>query len=108
MARNNHPPSFDGQQAKAESNRLTEEAKNQLSDLGEDVSDFVVQTQSKVDAQIKNLTKTAKRPEGISVLDETGRLRSTFDILLDISEVYQDIIDKDNEYGTNTSNALVE
>jgi len=57
---------------------------------------------------VRNLTKTAKNPEGISVLDDNGRLRSTYDILLDISQVYQDIVDKDNEYGTNTSNALLE
>jgi len=29
---------------------LTEEAKKQLSDLGENVDDFVVQTNSKIDA----------------------------------------------------------
>lgn len=48
--------------------------------MGEDVDDFVVQTNSKIDAQVRNLTKTAKNPEGISVLDDTGRLRSTYDI----------------------------
>ena len=58
----------------------TEEAKQQLADMGEDVDDFVVQTNSKIDAQVRNLTKTAKNPEGISVLDDTGRLRSTYDI----------------------------
>jgi len=29
---------------------LTEEAKQQLADMGEDVDDFVVQTNSKIDA----------------------------------------------------------
>ena len=71
---------LNGQQAKAESNRLTEEAKKELEDLGENVDDFVVQTQSKVDAQVRALTKTATNPNGISVLDENGRLRSTYDI----------------------------
>ena len=86
----------------------TQEAKQELEDLGEDVSDFVVQTQSKVDAQVRKFTATAKNPNGISVLDSTGRLRDTYDILLDISRVYQDIVDKDNQMGTNTSNALLE
>lgn len=86
----------------------TEQAKQELEDMGEDVSDFVVQTQSKVDAQVRNYTKTAENPNGISVLDDNGRLRSTYDILLDISKVYGEIVEKDNEFGTNTSNALLE
>lgn len=86
----------------------TQEAKQELEDLGEDVSDFVVQTQSKVDAQVRKYTATAANPNGISVLDQNGRLRSTFDILTDISQVYDEIVQKDNQYGTNTSNALLE
>ena len=58
----------------------TEEAKKQLEDLGESTDDFVVQTSSKVDAKVRNLTKTEKNPNGISVLDDSGRLRSTYDI----------------------------
>ena len=86
----------------------TQEAKQQLEDLGEDTSDFVVQTQSKVDEQVRKYTATAENPEGISVLDSSGRLRSTYDILKDISLVFDDIIEKDNQMGTNTSNALLE
>lgn len=86
----------------------TQEAKQELEDLGEDVSDFVVQTQSKVDAQVRKYTQTAKNPNGISVLDKNGRLRSTYDVLRDISEIYDEIVKKDNEFGTNTSNALLE
>jgi len=66
----------------------TEEAKQELEELGEDTSDFVVQTSSKVDSQVRAFTKTEKTPNGISVLDDNGRLRSTYDILLDISKVY--------------------
>lgn len=86
----------------------TQEAKQELEDLGEDISDFVVQTQSKVDAQVRKYTATAENPNGISVLDSSGRLRSTFDILTDISQVYDEIVEKDNKFGTNTSNALLE
>lgn len=86
----------------------TQEAKQELEDMGEDVSDFVVQTQSKVDEQVRKYTATAENPNGISVLDSNGRLRSTYDILVDISKVYDDIVAKDNEFGTNTSNALLE
>jgi len=76
--------------------------------LGEDTSDFIVQTTSKVDQKVRNYTKTAKTPGGISVLDDKGRLRDTYSILLDISKVWDDIVEKDNKYGTNTSNALLE
>lgn len=86
----------------------TEEAKQELEDLGEDVSDFVVQTQSKVDAQVRKYTATASNPNGISVLDSNGRLRDTYDILLDIANVYSEIVEKDEQFGTNTSNALLE
>lgn len=86
----------------------TEEAKQELEEMGEDTSDFIVQTQSKVDEQVRKYTATAANPEGISVLDDNGRLRSTYDVLLDISKVYGEIVEKDNEYGTNTSNALLE
>ena len=86
----------------------TQDAKQQLEDMGEDTSDFVVQTMSKVDAKVRNYTKTAATPNGISVLDDKGRLRDTYSILLDISKVWDDIVAKDNEFGTNTSNALLE
>lgn len=86
----------------------TKEAKAELEELGEDVSDFEVKTQSKVDAQVRKFTATEKNPNGVSVLDSNGRLRDTYDILLDISQVYADIVEKDNQLGTNTSNALLE
>lgn len=86
----------------------TEEAKEELEEMGEDTSDFVVQTSSKVDAKVRRFTATQDNPNGISVLDNTGRLRSTYDILLDISKIYDKIVEKDNKYGTNTSNALLE
>lgn len=81
---------IDGQQVYTESNRLirtislriagTQEAKDEIADLGEDVDDFVVRTQSKTDQTIRNLTKTKDNLEGISVLDDNGNLRSTYDI----------------------------
>ena len=57
---------------------------------------------------MRNLTKTESNPNGISVLDENGRLRDTYDVLLDIAKVYDEIVAKDDQMGTNTSNALLE
>lgn len=88
---------------------MTEEAKDELAELGEDVDDFVVQTQSKTDQIIKDYTAVASNQhQGISVLDDNGNLRDTFDILLDISKVYKEIQEEDKKAGTNRANALVE
>ena len=86
----------------------TEDAKAQLEEAGEDVSDFIVQTRSKVDAKVRKYTATAANPEGISVLEDNGRLRNTYDILLDIANVWDEIVASDNKNGTNRSNALLE
>ena len=87
----------------------TEEAKASLEELGEEVDDYVVQTKSKTDEIIRNFTAVASNAgKGISVLDSNGNLRSTYDILLDISKVYKEIQEEDKKYGTNRASALVE
>lgn len=87
----------------------TEEAKDEIKDMGEDIDDFVVRTKSKTDAIIRDYTAVAKNNyKGVSVLDDNGNLRSTYDILLDIAEVYEDIQKMDKERGTNRAQALVE
>lgn len=87
----------------------TEEAKNEIADLGEDVDDFVVRTKSKTDQIIKDYTAVASNAyKGISVLDENGNLRNTYDILLDISKIYKEIQETDKKAGTNRAAALVE
>lgn len=86
----------------------TQDAKEQLEQEGEDVSDFIVQTQSKVDAKVRKYTATAANPGGISVLDNNGRLRDTYDILLDIAKVWDEIVKTDDKFGTNRSNGLLE
>lgn len=87
----------------------TEEAKNELASLGEDVDDFVVQTQSKLDETIRNYTAVASNNfQGISILDENGNYKSTYEILKDISEVYQEILETDKKAGTNRGQALLE
>lgn len=87
----------------------TEEAKAELTDLGEDVEDYIVQTKSKTQELIKNYTAVASNNgKGIDVLDSNGNLRDTYDILLDISKIYKEIQDEDKKAGTNRANALVE
>lgn len=87
----------------------TEEAKEELEELGEDTSDFVVQTASKTQEAIKNFTKVASNNfEGFNILDENGNYKSTYEILLGISEIYQEIAETDKKYGSNMKNGLLE
>ena len=59
----------------------TEEAKQEIKDMGEDIDDFVVRTQSKTDKIIRDYTAVASNNyQGVSVLNDSGNLRSTYDI----------------------------
>lgn len=85
----------------------TEAAKEELQELGEDVGDFVVTTTSKLNEQVKSLTKTAGK-DGISLLDDNGNYRSTYEILQDIADVWEKIAEEDLKTGQNRQNALLE
>lgn len=87
----------------------TEEAKDELQEIGEDVDDFIVRTSSKTQQIIKDYTAVASNAyQGVDVLDSNGNLRNTFNILLDIAKVYKEIQEEDKKFGTNRANALVE
>lgn len=87
----------------------TKEAKDELAELGEDVEDFVVQTKSKLADTIRNFTAVASNDyKGINILDDNNNYRSTYEILLDISKVYKEIIATDKQAGTNHAQALLE
>ena len=85
----------------------TEAAKEELASIGEDVDDFVVTTTSKLNEQVKNLTRTVGK-DGISLLDDNGNYRSTYEILQDIADVWQQIAEEDLKTGQNRQNALLE
>lgn len=87
----------------------TEEAKDELADMGEDIDDFVVKTRSKTNSIIKDYTAVASNNyQGVSVLDSNGNLRDTYDILLDIAKIYKEIQAEDKKAGTNRAQALIE
>lgn len=87
----------------------TKEAKDELADLGEDVDDFIVQTESKTRKIIMDYTAVASNGfQGVDVLDENGNLRSTYAILQDIADIYKEIQAEDKKAGTNRAQALVE
>ena len=85
----------------------TEAAREELAEMGEDVDDFIVTTSSKMDQKIKDLTKTQNKM-GVSLLDMNGNYRSTYEVLLDIAEVWETIAAEDLQTGENRQNALLE
>ena len=87
----------------------TEAAKDELASLGEDVDDFIVQTNSKTQQLIKDYTSVESNAyKGIDVLDANGNLRDAYDILLDIGKIYKEIQEEDQKAGTNRAQALIE
>lgn len=87
----------------------TESAKEELEELGEDTSDFLVQTSAKSQQAIKDFTKVASNNfEGFDILDDNGNFKSTYEILLGISEIYEEIVKTDKQYGSNMANGLLE
>ena len=88
---------------------MTEAAKEELESLGEDVDDFVVQTTAKSQQAIKDFTKVASNDfQGFDILDDNGNFKSTYEILLGISEIYDEIVETDKQYGSNMANGLLE
>lgn len=77
---------------KVVSMRLRGTDASELEAAGEDI-DGVVESASKLYDIVKNLTKTESNPEGVSILTDTGAYKSTYDILLEIAEVWEEIDD---------------
>jgi len=87
----------------------TKEAKDELAELGEGVDDFIVRTESKTRKLIMDYTAVASNGfKGVDVYDDNGNLRSTYEILQDIADIYKEIQLEDRQAGTNRANALVE
>ena len=87
----------------------TEESKEELESLGEEIDDYVVQTASKKQEIIKNYTAVASRGgQGIDILDENGNYKNVYTILKEISEIYKEIQEEDKKFGTNRATALIE
>lgn len=86
----------------------SEISKKELEDMGEDVSDYVVQTRAKLQQTIKELTRTDSNKEGVNIVDPNGSLKNTYEILKEISQVYKEIQEEDKKYGSNRAAALVE
>ena len=87
----------------------TEEAKKELEDLGEDTSDYVVETKAKKRQIIRDYTAVASNGgKGVDILDSNGNNRNMFDVMRDIGAIYKEIQEEDKKYQTNRAQALIE
>ena len=86
----------------------TEQAKQELSDLGEE-TDGMITTASKLRDTIMDATKAASADgKGFDILDSNGNYKSTYEIMQGLADLYDDIVKKDKELGTNNLNLLLE
>lgn len=86
----------------------TEEAKQELSDLGEE-TDGMITTVSKLRDTIIDATKAASSDgKGFDILDSNGNYKSTYEIMQGLADLYDNIVKKDKELGTNNLNLLLE
>jgi TP901 family phage tail tape measure protein len=86
--------------------RLRGTSAEELSSMGED-TEGLVETTSKLNSNIKSLTAVNGKA-GVSILDMNGNYRDTYDILKDISQVWDDIGKQDLADGQNRQAALLE
>lgn len=86
----------------------TEEAKQELSDLGEE-TDGMITTVSKLRDTIMDATKAASSDgKGFDILDSNGNYKSTYEIMQGLADLYDNIVKKDKELGTNNLDLLLE
>ena len=86
----------------------TKEAKKELEDEGEEIESFV-ETQSKLRETIKNATKTKSNNfMGFDILDDKGAYKSTYEIMLGIAKLYDEIVENDKKTGAKNMNLLLE
>lgn len=86
--------------------RLRGTSAEELTSMGED-TEGLVETTSKLNSNIKALTAVNGKA-GVSILDMNGNYRDTYDILKDISQVWDDIGKQDLVDGQNRQAALLE
>ena len=76
--------------------------------IGEE-TEGAVTTISKLRDTIKEATKVESNDfEGFDILNDAGNYKSTYEILLGISNIYKEIVKSDKELGQNKANLLLE
>lgn len=86
----------------------TKSAKEALEELGED-TDAMLTTQSKLRDTIKEATAVASNNfKGFDIFDNNGNYKSTYEIMLGIADIYDEILETDKQFGRNNANLLLE
>ena len=86
----------------------TKEAAEELEEMGEDTSDMIM-SQSKMRDLIMNATKVASNNyKGFDIQDELGRYKSTYEIMLGLAQIWDEIQQADFKTGDNRQNLLLE
>ena len=86
----------------------TKEAAEELEEMGEDTSDMIM-SQSKMRELIMNATKVASNNyKGFDIQDELGRYKSTYEILLGLGQIWDEIKQADLKSGDNRQALLLE
>lgn len=86
----------------------TKEAAEELEEMGEDTSDMIM-SQSKMRELIMNATKVASNDyKGFDIQDELGRYKSTYEIMLGLAQIWDEIQQADFKTGDNRQNLLLE
>ena len=86
--------------------RITGATAEELQEAGED-AEGLIETTAKLEKTVKSLT-AVNGGKGISILDDNGNFRDTYDILLDIAKIWEDIGKQDKLDGKNRQNVLLE
>ena len=86
----------------------TKEATKELEEMGEE-TEGVIETQSKLRETIMTATKVGSNGfKGFDILDKNGNYKSTYEIMLGLSEIYEEILESDKKLGSNKANLLLE
>ena len=86
----------------------TKASAEELEADGEEI-EGMIQNVSKLRDVVMQATKVdSNNNKGIDILNDVGAYKSTYDILLEIAEIYDEIVEKDKQYGTKQANLLLE
>lgn len=86
----------------------TKEAQQELSDLGEDVGDMITTTSKLRDTILSATAAATNDGKGFDILDSNGNYKSTYEIMQGLADLYDEIVKKDKELGTNNLNLILE
>jgi len=86
----------------------TEASKAELEEDGEEVEGMITNV-SKLRDVIMQATKVESNNfKGFDILKDNGAYKSTYEILLGIADIYEEIVENDEKYGTKGANLLLE